>query len=486
MYPEELSNCGCPQEPTTPPVAPPAPPICNNGEPCPEVMNTSCVRYDGPDIPGVAATGDNMTEVLQGLSNNGNIGGANNFTLQPALDGSVTINGGTDPVVVDTPGQIIEISAVGAQGPPGVPGQSVTVEGYTSTYTTLLADFPAPDPLTVVMLTDIASGVNGTIYVYDPTSSSADINGWVNLGQISGPPGSNGLTGPAGPAGNLILSGSTNPLAALGNVGDYYINTTTNTLIGPKQLSGWPVAGISLVGPVGQNGAPGATGATGATGPAGQNGAPGAQGLPGQDGSKIYSGSSTPLSTTGIIGDYYLNTTTYTLIGPKTSSGWPATGLLLKGADGAPGLPGANGAPGATGPAGSNGANSSTGVAGFRDLGSTTTAWTLKADAPVGSATAGGTATTSNTTDAGIVILTESASAVIVTVPLSLTNFPPGHQVTIMQKGTGQVRIVGATGVTIESANNMQYLRTRYSAATLVKRSDSLWYMFGDLTNVVV
>jgi len=448
MYPDNPSTCGCPQEPTTPPVTVPAPPICVDGEPCPEVMNTSCVRYDGPAIPGVADTGDNMTDVLQGLSNNGNIGGANNFTLQPALDGSVTLNGGIDPVVVDTPGQVIEISAIGAQGPPGAPGQSVTVEGYTSTYATMLVDFPTPDPLTVVMLTDVDSGVNGTIYVYDPTSTSADGSGWVNLGQIAGPPGTGGSVGPQGPAGNLILSGNFAPNNSIGNNGDYYIRTDTNILIGPKVGGVWPTTGISLVGPAGANGANGLPGATGPAGPAGPAGPTGATGPAGPAGATGPAGPAGPAGPTG------------------------ATG--------------ATGATGSQGPAGSNGANSSTGVAGFRDLTSAVVAYTLKADGAVGSVQAGGGPATFPSTDAGVVVLAESSNPVTITVPAGLTNFPVGYQVTIMQKGTGQVRIIGGIGVTLESANSMQYLRTRYSAATLVKRSDALWYMFGDLTNVVV
>jgi hypothetical protein len=50
--------------------------------------------------------------------------------------------------------------------------------------------------------------------------------------------------------------------------GDFYINTTTNTLFGPKSGGAWP-SGVSLVGPAGATGATGAQGSTGATGPAG-------------------------------------------------------------------------------------------------------------------------------------------------------------------------------------------------------------------------
>lgn len=68
MYPEDLSSCGCPPEPTNPPVTPPAPPRCDNGEPCAEIINTQCVRYDGPAIPGIAEQGDDLNVVTQNLA----------------------------------------------------------------------------------------------------------------------------------------------------------------------------------------------------------------------------------------------------------------------------------------------------------------------------------------------------------------------------------------------------------------------------------
>jgi hypothetical protein len=58
MYPELNNNCGCP-DPTVPAVEIPAPPVCE-GEPCPEVINTTCVRYDGPAIECITTT-VNMT-----------------------------------------------------------------------------------------------------------------------------------------------------------------------------------------------------------------------------------------------------------------------------------------------------------------------------------------------------------------------------------------------------------------------------------------
>ncbi|GGB05493.1 hypothetical protein GCM10011511_31050 [Puia dinghuensis] len=59
----------------------------------------------------------------------------------------------------------------------------------------------------------------------------------------------------------------------------------------------------------------------------------GQSGAAGKAGSQIYSGSGTPSTSTGITGDYYLDATNYVLYGPKTSSGW-GTGIVLKGATG--------------------------------------------------------------------------------------------------------------------------------------------------------
>lgn len=53
--------------------------------------------------------------------------------------------------------------------------------------------------------------------------------------------------------GNTILSGSTDPLAANGKTGDYFINTTSVTLFGPKTAIGWP-SGTVLKGTNGTNG----------------------------------------------------------------------------------------------------------------------------------------------------------------------------------------------------------------------------------------
>ncbi len=53
--------------------------------------------------------------------------------------------------------------------------------------------------------------------------------------------------------GKTILNGITNPSISIGTNGDFYINTSTNSLFGPKTNGLWG-NGISLVGPQGTSG----------------------------------------------------------------------------------------------------------------------------------------------------------------------------------------------------------------------------------------
>lgn len=66
---------------------------------------------------------------------------------------------------------------------------------------------------------------------------------WTNIAS-SGIPGTNG---------NTVLNGSANPTTQ-GVNGDFYINTTSNTIWGPKASGSWPGSGVSIVGPQGPAG----------------------------------------------------------------------------------------------------------------------------------------------------------------------------------------------------------------------------------------
>lgn len=108
-----------------------------------------------------------------------------------------------------------------------------------------------------------------------------------------------GATGSQGPRGYSILSGSETPDEAVGSNGDFYIKDPSGSPIfyGPKAYDAWP-AGIALKGP---------TGATGATG---------------ADGATILSGTVAPAAGVGEEDDFYINTLTFEIYGPKTASGW--------------------------------------------------------------------------------------------------------------------------------------------------------------------
>jgi collagen type I/II/III/V/XI/XXIV/XXVII alpha len=60
------------------------------------------------------------------------------------------------------------------------------------------------------------------------------------------------------------LNGITAPSTLLGNDGDFYINTATNMIYGPKSFGIWPI-GVSIVGPQGIQGVAGTNGTNGVT-----------------------------------------------------------------------------------------------------------------------------------------------------------------------------------------------------------------------------
>ena len=187
---------------------------------------------------------------------------------------------------------------------------------------------------------------------------------------IQGQTGATGATGAAGTDGKTVGNGTTDPASSTGVDGDFYINTATNMLFGPKANGTWST-GVSLVGPTGATGAAGAqgiqgltgaTGAQGAQGIQGQTGATGATGVAGADGKTVGNGTTDPASSTGVDGDFYINTATNMLFGPKANGAWP-TGVSLVGPTGATGAQGIQGLTGATGAQGIQGQTGATGPA---------------------------------------------------------------------------------------------------------------------------
>ena len=102
-----------------------------------------------------------------------------------------------------------------------------------------------------------------------------------------------GNTGNTGASGRTILNGSGPPTGSTGgNVGDFYIDTTNNNIYGPKESGGWVGSETSLVGPAGS------------------------------DGKTVLNGTSDP-NTEGSAGDFYINTDSNEIFGPKDeNNGW--------------------------------------------------------------------------------------------------------------------------------------------------------------------
>jgi hypothetical protein len=148
---------------------------------------------------------------------------------------------------------------------------------------------------------------------------------------------------------NTILNGKGAPLSTLGIDGDFYIDTRSLLIYGPKKSKKWPVP-QSLQGPVGTSGTDGKNGGEGKTISSASNvaGPSGAQGDKGEKGEKGEIGSAGANGAAGLAGATGAQGAT----GPTGSSG------------GGGGSPGATGATGATGPAGSQGATGLTGSKG--------------------------------------------------------------------------------------------------------------------------
>lgn len=93
-----------------------------------------------------------------------------------------------------------------------------------------------------------------------------------------------------------------------------------------------------------------------------------------------------------------------------------------------------------------------------------------------------GTTYTLVAADAGDLVTLTNSSPITVTVPTNASvPFAIGSQITIIQSGSGNVTVVGDTGVTVSSADGDLKLRTQWSAATLIKTNTNNWVLIGDI-----
>jgi hypothetical protein len=84
-------------------------------------------------------------------------------------------------------------------------------------------------------------------------------------------------------------------------------------------------------------------------------------------------------------------------------------------------------------------------------------------------------------TDAGKILKCNSASTITITIPTSASvAFEIGQKIDILQYGTGQVIVVGDTGVVLLATPTTK-LRTQNSIAACVKIGADEWILAGDL-----
>lgn len=112
-----------------------------------------------------------------------------------------------------------------------------------------------------------SSAPMGSIWI-DPSDPTAQMTGPTGA---TGGTGATGAPGPTGATGSGVLYGTIDATGGVGSDGNFYINSTTHTITGPKAAGVWP-ATVSLIGPTGATGATGATGSTGSTGTTGASG----------------------------------------------------------------------------------------------------------------------------------------------------------------------------------------------------------------------
>jgi hypothetical protein len=157
----------------------------------------------------------------------------------------------------------------------------------------------------------------------------------------------------ANTADSTVLYGSGTPGSSTGKINDSYIDTLAGIFY-LKSVGGWSQV-FSMQ-----------------TGPQGPKGVKGDTGLSGADGKTVLNGLSNPSNQLGYDGDFYVNTNTLNIFGPKTAGNW-GDSTPLTGADGAPGadgsagpagLTGATGPTGSAGPAGATGPQGPTGATG--------------------------------------------------------------------------------------------------------------------------
>jgi uncharacterized protein (TIGR02145 family) len=265
--------------------------------------------------------------------------------------------------------------------------------------------------------------------------------------------------------------GNTAPAAALGTLGDFYLNMTDGNVYYKTNATTWiltgnitgPAGAAGPIGPQGATGTQGATGSQGLTGPAGPQGSTGPTGPQGATGATGPTGAAGSIGLTGPAGATGAQGP-IGLTGPTGATGLtgPAGANGTNGAQGPIGLTGpagATGATGLTGPAGANGTNGAQGPIGLTGPAGATGATGLTgpagangtngAQGPIGlTGPAGATGATGLTGPAGPTGSTGAAGAQGPTGATGATGLTGPAGATGLTGANGAQGTTGATGAT--------------------------------------
>ena len=99
----------------------------------------------------------------------------------------------------------------------------------------------------------------------------------------------------------------------------------------------------------------------------------------------------------------------------------------------------------------------------------------------IGTAATAGSTYILTTADSGRLLMCAGTASGTVQIPLNATQpFSVGQKIDIAQMGTGTVTVTIASGGTLDSTPSA-ILRTKYSAASVVKINTNEWLLMGDL-----
>lgn len=465
-------------------------------------INTATNQIYGPKTAGswgaassiVGATGPQgiagIAGVVGATGPTGPIGptGPTGPTGNTGLTGSIGLTG---PIGLQGP--IGATGATGIQGNPGISPGGLSWQGDYSAGTTYATN-------ATVLYNGASYWVwSGPVTGITPTNNGAQ---WALLssGGATGTTGAQGLPGVQGTTGPAGAQGLTGPTGLTGNTGATGATGTTG-IQGPTGLTG-PAGPQGPAGTNGTNGSQGIQGITGGTGPTGAAGTNGLNGLNGLNGKTILSAAltigDTPNDVFGADGDFYLDTTTYKIYGPKAAGVWPIPGTQLSNPWKMPILTSAQ-------------RNALTSTLSATDLGyqvydtdkGCVYTWEYGEDSayyggsivyawfPVG--TADVEIITSNIALSSLqrnrILYVDSSSDIIIymkTATLANTWLRQGDSLTVVRKGTGEVSFnilnlsYGLQG-TLVSTNNERRLRAQYSFCTVTRGTGNQFMVAGDL-----